>query len=284
MKNATLLVVLGIGAKPTDLEPLSSSARDNNLHLNVLVLGGMPPLPVFNYGMGGYGGTPIPDYWHEQVDTQNRTLDQNRKEISRYLADQGASAEVRVVSGETTALMDAVAGIALACDRVVFGDDLRDDPQLFNDALRAALFRAPAGVMLNALQSPSALAPKSVFVSWKASVAASRAAHVALPTLRRADTVTLALFDPVATSAQDGENPGSDVAAWLTHQGCSVEVQQYPSGGGEISKALMQRAKETSADLIVMGAYDHSRLRETVFGGTTRSMIEQHGVPVLLTH
>ncbi len=284
MKNATLLVVLGKGAKPADLEPLSSSAREHNLRLSVLILGAMPPIPVFNYGMGGYGGSAIPDHWHQQVDAQNKQLDINREEISQYLADQGASADVRVVSGDTIALMDAVARIALACDRVVFGDDLRDDERLFNDALRAALFRAPVGVMLNAMKSPAALAPKSVFVAWKATIAASRAAHAAMPTLRAADTVTLALFDPVATRAQDGENPGSDVAAWLTHQGCTVDVQQYPSGGGEISKALMQRANENSADLIVMGAYDHSRLRETVFGSTTRRMVEQREHAVLLCH
>ncbi len=284
MKNATLLIVLGKGAKATDLEQLSSSAREHNLYLNVLILGAMPPIPVFSYGMGGYGGSVIPDHWHEQIDTQNKQLDQNREKMSQYLADQGARGEVHVVSGDTTALMDAVARIALACDRVIFGDDLRDDERLFGDIFGAALFRAPVGVMLNALQSPAALAPKSVFVAWKATIAASRAAHAAMPTLRAADTVTLALFDPVATGPQDGENPGSDVAAWLTHQGCNVDVQQYPSGGGKISSALMQRASENSADLIVMGAYDHSRLRETVFGGTTRSMIEQREHPVLLCH
>ncbi|WP_280322803.1 universal stress protein [Sulfitobacter faviae] len=94
----------------------------------------------------------------------------------------------------------------------------------------------------------------------------------------------MALFDPVSISAYDGENPGTDVAAWLTHQGCNVAVQQYASGGEDIGTAILKRAKETGADLIVMGAYDHSRLREMVFGGTTRSLIEQSAFPVLLSH
>ena len=138
--------------------------------------------------------------------------------------------------------------------------------------------------MLNAMASAKALQPASVFLAWKAGIPSARAVHAAMPFLRDAREVTVAMFDPVMTSARDGENPGSDVAAWLTHQGCNVAVQQYPSGGEEIAKAIMQRGQETGGDLIVMGAYDHSRLREVVFGGTTRTMIEQRDCPVLLCH
>jgi len=70
----------------------------------------------------------------------------------------------------------------------------------------------------------------------------------------------------------------------LTHHGCNVVVQQYPSGGQDIADCLLHRAKEVGADLIVMGAYGHSRMRETIFGGTTRAMIEQGDQAVYLAH
>ena len=138
--------------------------------------------------------------------------------------------------------------------------------------------------MINAVSSISALQPKSVFLAWKAGLPSARAIHAALPTLRAAADVTVAMFDPITTRLREGENPGSDVAAWLTHQGCNVTVQPYPSGGEEVGTVMLKRAKEIGSDLIVMGAYDHSRLREVVFGGTTRTLIEQRKLPVFLCH
>lgn len=284
MENSTLLVVVGRTAKPVDLEALSETSRERNLHLIVLILGLMPPIPVFAYGVGEFGSYAIPDGWQEQVDRENTALEDLRKKLSNYLADQGASADVRVISGETTSLADAVARTALTCDAITIGDDLRNDDHLFDQALRAALFRAPAGVILNATKSVKALQPKSVFVAWKAGMASARAVRVAMPFLRAADEVTVALVDPVATLLRDGENPGSDIAAWLNHQGCNVSVQQYPSGGEEIGDLLIDRATETGADLIVMGAYDHSRLREVIFGSTTRTLVEQTECPVIFSH
>lgn len=284
MKNASLLVVLGTSARPVDLEPLSESARALNLHLVVAILGAMPPIPVYSYGMGGYGAYSLPDGWQASVDKRNAKLDALRTEISQYLADQGASADVRVVSGEAAALPDTVARAALTCDAVIIGDDLRKEGRLFADAIQAALFDTPAAVLLNAMGSTKALDPGSVFVAWKAGLPAARAVRAALPILRTARDVTLALIDPVTTPLREGENPGSDVAAWLTHHGCTVTVQQNPSGGQEIGTVMMTRAAEAGADLIVMGAYDHSRLRETMFGGTTRSLIDQRDCPVMLCH
>lgn len=284
MKNATVLVVLGRTAKPADLEPLTETARDRNLHLIVLMLGVMPQIPIYTFGIGESGSFSLPLGWQTEVDEANARLEVLRNQISDYLADQGASAEVRVASGQAAILPGAVSHAALTCDLIVIGDDLRQDAPLFNDVIRAALFRSAGGVMLNAMGSAKALQPASVFVAWKAGIPSARAVHAAMPILRTAKNVNVALFDPVMNKSGDGENPGSDVAAWLTRQGCHVAVQQYPSGGEEIGKVIMQRTKETGGDLIVMGAYEHSRLREVVFGGTTRTLIEQRDCPVLLCH
>lgn len=99
-----------------------------------------------------------------------------------------------------------------------------------------------------------------------------------------ADEVVVASFDPVMIPSQDGENPGSDVAKWLSHHGCNVAVQQYPSGGHDIGEATLSRANELGADLIVAGAYGHSKLCENIFGGTSQILIDQTETPIFLAH
>jgi len=284
MQNATLTVVLGVNARPNQLETLAREAQTHGAHLIVLLLSETAPVPVYSMGVGELSTYSLPAGWQSDVDEARAAVEQQRKEFSQYLTDQGASADVRAVCGEATALRNTVARAGLTCDAVLVGTDLREDARLFEDIVHAALFDSAAPVLLNISNPQAALAPQSVFVAWKAGLPATRAIRAALPSLRAAREVTVALFDPVSISAYDGENPGTDVAAWLTHQGCRVAVQQYASGGEEIATAIVKRAKETGAELIVMGAYDHSRLREKVFGGTTRSLIEQSAFPVLLSH
>ncbi len=284
MKNATVSVILGVNAQPADLERLSQTAVENDIHLIVILVCELPPIPVGYMGLGEFSAYSLPEGWQADIDRANAALAEQRSKISDYLADQGASAEVRAICGESSGLRTAVARAGLTCDTVIIGDDLRMDDRLFREILQAALFDSSAAVMLNTLSAVEALHPRSVFVAWKAGIPAARAIRAALPVLRTAKDVTLALFDPISTPSHDGENPGSDVAAWLNHQGCTVTVQQYPSSGQEIGAGILKQAKEIAADLIVMGAYDHSRLREMVFGGTTRTLIEQRDRPVLLCH
>jgi nucleotide-binding universal stress UspA family protein len=284
MENAKLLVVLGKSAKVVDLEPLCESAIAGNLHLSIVIIGTMPPVPVYTYGVGGFSSYALPFSWQGELDSAKTELNALRTAISDYGANQGASADVRVIIGEPTALSAALAHAALTSDLVLLGDDLRDDDRLFGDVLRTTLFLAPAGVMINAMKSKGGLQPKSVFVAWNEGLPAARAVHAALPILRSAKDVTVAIFDPVTTHWRDSDKAGWDVAAWLNHQGCDVTVQPYPTGGEYIGTLIPKRAAEIGADLIVMGAYNHSRWRETIFGGTTRTMIEQRDVPVLLCH
>lgn len=284
MKNATLLVVVGKSAKPADIKPLADPAREQNLHLSVLVLGATPSIPLYTYEVGAFSGQSITYDWHAEVDKVNAELDQTRAEFAAFLAEQEVSADVSYFSGEAVALPDAVARRAMACDLMVFADELRQDSDLFKGLLRVSLFQAPTGVLLNGSRKAASLRPENVFVAWKVGLPAARAIRTALPILRDAKNVTVAIFDPVTNQLRDGENPGSDVARWLSHQGCNITIMQYPSGGEPVGTVLLKRAQEVGADLIVMGAYDHSRLREEILGGTTKTVIEQQEHTVLLSH
>jgi nucleotide-binding universal stress UspA family protein len=85
-------------------------------------------------------------------------------------------------------------------------------------------------------------------------------------------------------STEGQTDPGIDVATWLSNHGCTVTVNQYSSGGQRVGACIPKRAVETGTDLIVMGGYGHSRLRETVFGGTTRTLLDQTDLPIFMAH
>ena len=199
-------------------------------------------------------------------------------------ATENVEADVRVFCAEQGALQSAISRRALSADVVMLGHGLRQDDGLFKSVLQAAIFDTATGVLVNCAEASRCLKSRRIFIAWNYGAQAARAVRAALPILRDAEEVTLAIFDPVMTEYGDGENPGSDVARWLTHHGCRVTVQQFTTGGVELAEAIQLRVTEASSDLVVMGAYQHSRMREIIFGGTTRSMIEQSEIPLLLAH
>lgn len=284
MNKSSVLVLTNGKVERDRFEGLCTVAAKRGLHLSVVVLGRLPMLPIYATGMGDFATVANYGDWQRDLEQAQADLDAAARELKAFVSERGAACDVSALSAEPAAFPDALARRALTCDLVVILGDLRSERELFDDAIGAVLFRAPVPVVLNTLHGDEPLLPKRVLIGWNSGVPASRAIRAALPMLRAADEVIIALFDPVMTTFRDGENPGSDVAHWLSHHGCNVTVRQIPSGGKEIADCLITHAKETEANLIVMGAYDHSRMRQFVFGGTTRSMIEQTEIPVLMAH
>jgi nucleotide-binding universal stress UspA family protein len=97
-----------------------------------------------------------------------------------------------------------------------------------------------------------------------------------------ADQVRLVLVDPVEGDLEQGAEPGADAATYLARHGAKVTVDRLPSQGRTVASVLSQHATDTAADLLVMGAYGHSRLRQRIFGGVTSAMIEEPPLPVLM--
>lgn len=123
-----------------------------------------------------------------------------------------------------------------------------------------------------------------VLVGWNASREAARAMRDALPLLKKAASVQVAVFEtPQDVGLDHGNLPGADIALWLTRHGVNVDVKYVPVrvAAGE---ALLSHAADISADLIVAGGYGHSRVREAVLGGVTRTLMHSSPVPVLLSH
>jgi nucleotide-binding universal stress UspA family protein len=128
------------------------------------------------------------------------------------------------------------------------------------------------------------LPPRRALVAWDGSREAARAAGDAIPLLRFAEHVLVLAVDGRDVAGRAGHRPGADIAAHLVRHGVEAEVRQAASGGAGIARALLGQAQDQAADLLVMGGYGHSRLREVMLGGTTRYMLEHTTVPVLLAH
>lgn len=124
---------------------------------------------------------------------------------------------------------------------------------------------------------------KRVMVAWDASRSAARAVTDALPMLRMADEVEVIVVNARTSVEGHGDDPGVDVAHYLARHGVRVSVRQQPSSI-DIGNTLLSHAFDIGADLLVMGGYGHSKLRELVMGGATRSLLSQMTLPVLMSH
>ena len=145
-----------------------------------------------------------------------------------------------------------------------------------------ALFSSGKPLLIVPEGSRPTLAPKRVLVAWDSRIEASRALRESVGILTGADDVRLALVDPEESEGGHGAEPGADAAAYLARYGIKVTVDRLPSSGHTIAAVLRRHAIDTSAELLVMGAYGHSRLRERIFGGVTRSMLDEPPLPILM--
>ncbi len=283
MKNFTLLAVQGPDDTTASLAPLAEAAAKHGGRLGVLHIG---PVPLLAYSMGfsPYGGTIVPDGWVAERNEMAAKLADNQAKTRDYLQKEGLTGEVSTLCVEPAAMHSLVALRGLFANIAIVQDSVRADKTAFDDVVYGLLFESPGPIMLNVKPNGKALAPQNVLVAWNNSLPAARAVRAALPLLKAAKEVTIACFDADRSEWGDGEDPGTDLAAWLSHHGCRITVQEYATGHKTVADAILDRAGEQATDLVVMGAYGRHRWNERLFGGTTLSMIQQRDTAVLLAH
>jgi nucleotide-binding universal stress UspA family protein len=217
-------------------------------------------------------------------------LDSLRESATKALAEFSATANsLGVLSFETRLVDDepegALALQARYCDLVVVG---QNDPDESSSRASADL---PEYVMLNCAR-PVLIVPyagkfenvgQNVLIAWDGSIEATRAITNAIPMLRRAKTVSVALFNPSKKANVHGEQPGADVALFLARHGIKIEVIPQRTDI-DVGNALLSLAADLSTDLIVMGGFGHTRFREVLLGGVTQTILKTMTAPVLMSH
>ncbi len=192
------------------------------------------------------------------------------------------SSEWREIDGRAD---DVLVVNARYADLVVVGQNGPDDPFTTPDNLPEAVAMAGGRPTL-VVPHTGARKPigKNVMLCWNASRESARAASDAMPFLKAAQKVIVLVVEPKTSDGGHGAEPGADVATWLAKQGVKVTVQREIAPDADVGSVILSRAADHDVDLIVMGVYGHSRLREWAMGGASRAMLAGMTVPVLMSH
>lgn len=161
-----------------------------------------------------------------------------------------------------------------------YGDDHGTEME---PIVEAALFEGRAPVLVVPDASKPVRRPKTVMVAWNDSPEAMAAVRKALPLLRMAELVRITIIDP-PSHGPERSDPGGLLAQMLARHGVQCEIDVLSRSLTRVSDVINRHARDCDADLVVMGAYGHSRFREAILGGATRNMLEQSDVPVFMAH
>ncbi|MEM1316107.1 MAG: universal stress protein [Pseudomonadota bacterium] len=197
---------------------------------------------------------------------------------------KGLSPDARWAANSGPGLEDAVARAGRHADLCITGPTGGGDADLAESTLDGALFGSGRPVLVVPRGWTGESVAKRIMVAWDGSLVAARAVGCATPLLAAAEHVSVAIVDPDPDDGRVGEEPGADIAAVIARHGADTSVDQIPSSGASVAERLMARAAVTGTDLIVMGGYGHSRLREALFSGVSRQVFENPAVPVLAAH
>ena len=278
MSFKTILSVVGVDHKDGDLKLAAELCRETKAHLSILVLAPSAPIIVGTYG------DVMSDAWVIERQDELKRLKRRTDEVTAFAAKSDLSTDVASEYCDGGALAEMVGRRARYADMTVLGPTILADGNYKNHVLDGGLFRSGRPVLVLAKDKTVTLKPKTVVVAWDGSKEAARAVADSVDMLRHAKDVCLVMVDPSSSDVGNGAEPGADQAAYLARCGVKVTVERIPSMGGPVSEALQRFANDCGADIIIMGAYGHSRLRERIFGGVSVSMIEAPVVPTLLAH
>ncbi|WP_181705982.1 universal stress protein [Chthonobacter rhizosphaerae] len=250
-------------------------ARTLDAHVTGLSLAMEPLAP-------GFLASPIPaDYIVGAIEEAQRQADV----AARRFRDRASAADVAAEARTLTVLAGAAAPIlaqAHLSDLVVIGQEDYDKPEpMRGTVIEAVLFEAGVPLLLIPKDGPRRIAFNRAVIAWDASSTAARAVHAALPLLERFATVEITIVESKRDWA--GE-PGADVARYLARHGLDVTINLIHREANDVAATLNRHVRSTGADLLVMGAYGHSRLREFIVGGATRGILETMVVPTLMAH
>jgi nucleotide-binding universal stress UspA family protein len=150
--------------------------------------------------------------------------------------------------------------------------------------LETALFSSARPVLVVPYAGRFETVGRRVLIGWNASREAARAVHDALPLMAGARSVTVLAVNPQTGIGGHGKEPGADIARHLARHGAAVTVEHMMASEISAGDVILNRAAALSADLLVIGAYGHSRLREMILGGVTRTLLERMTIPMLMSH
>ncbi|MCC6000304.1 MAG: universal stress protein [Pararhodobacter sp.] len=279
MSYKTISTFLANGAELDATLPAAMTiAQREDAHLTACLLG-VDMTPAGGFYMGASPLLLQETLERAQLDAE--TLEQRARTLLSAQTLRWSTESAVVQFGGLPALVGLRARFS---DLVVqCGPYARDALPTQEAVLESALFEGQAAVLV----VPEGRLPsdfgKRVIVAWNQSNEALNAVRRAMPLLRAADQVIVAIVNPPVHSPERSD-PGGMLTQMLARHGVRCEVSVLAKTLPRVSDVLMRHMADADASLLVMGAYGHSRLREAILGGATRNVLEQSEWPVFLAH
>jgi nucleotide-binding universal stress UspA family protein len=225
----------------------------------------------------------------EDLERADRDLDrQLRERFESFAREHGVATVGSVLPGAEVAAAwrddglagyEALGGLGRAYDLIVVGRPLPGAAVPSMSALEAALFESGRPILIAPPTPPQQLG-EVVVVAWNGSTETARTIALAMPFLSQAETV-------VVLSVEEGMVPGpsgAEIAQGLVRNGIAARTQQIRAGERSTGAAILEECAAQGADLLLKGAYTHSRLRQMIFGGATSHILGAAELPVIMAH
>ena len=271
-----IVVNLGLGTQdPAGIYAISV-AEKLDAHLVGIAVSYEPVIPGTVMG-----GVP-PDVIEGQRAESTRRANAAIMRFEQAAKRAGISMETRLITASVAGAADQIGRIARRFDLAIVGQPARK-PSLPDQVLdEGVLFESGRPVIFVPFVQTDGVKLDRIMVCWDGSRVASRAVADSMPLLKKAKQVEIVIVS--SKPAKDDELPGADLGQHLARHGLSIGIKRITSPDTDVASMILSYAADSLADMIVMGGYGHSRLREFVLGGVTRGLLESMTVPVLMSH
>jgi nucleotide-binding universal stress UspA family protein len=194
----------------------------------------------------------------------------------------GISAEPQMLTASLTGAADQFARMARRFDLAIVGQAQPEMSTMEQIIGETTLFESGRPMIMVPYIQKAPFKTDNVIICWDGSRTAARAVADAIPILGKSSRIEI--VSVTNERGKEDEIEGADIGQHLARHGLKVDVHRVSRGNIDVADALLSHAADSAADLMVMGGYGHSRLREFVLGGVTRSIFQSMTLPVLLSH
>jgi len=227
------------------------------------------------------GGIP-PEFIESQHRESKKKAQDAVARFEQAAKRAGVSFETNSITASIGGAADRLGHLARRFDLAIAGQPERDRAAAAEVVDEGVLFESGRPVIFVPYIQKAGLQLDRVMVCWDGSRAATRAVADSLPFLEKAKQVEIVMV--ASKAGKSDEVPGADLGQHLARHGLKVDVKRITSPDIDVTSTVLSYAADSSADMIVMGGYGHSRLREFILGGVTRGILETMTVPVLMSH
>jgi len=273
-------IICDEGADKPALNAAIEVARREHAHLDIICLGIDRTQPGFYYGGAGAGAIATQVSFAE-AESDAKALEEF---ATKHLTNQDMTWSVRPIAAQSTGLSQFLAHQIRFSELLVlpkpYGEGRGHEAEAI---VESALFDARVPVLVVPNDEPLPSLTGNVVVAWNEGREALSAIRCALPMLIAANKVDIVIIDPPAHGPERSD-PGGALAQMLSRHGVHAEVSVLAKTMPRVSDILCRHIADKNAELLVMGAYGHSRFRESILGGATRNMLQMAEFPVLMAH